>query len=231
MLPGPPVADIVAGLHAAVGILVSLTARDKDGHGQFVDISMVDCARAFLSMTYQRYFRDGFIPERGWTSPHIGVWQTKDNKFICTTDMEPRYWANFCKAIGKEEFIPHQHDMAGREAMIQTIKEIFRTRERNEWFEILREAGSQAAPVYEIDEALEDPQAVHRQMVLEVDHPGQGKVRQLGIPIKLSETPGRVRHPAPLPGENTEEIMAALGYSKDQVKKLVEEGVIQLSKE
>ena len=228
-LPGPPIGDIVAGLHAAVGILVSLNAREKEGHGQHVDISMVDCARGLLSMTYQRYFRDGFILKRGWKSPHIGIWETKDKKHICRTDMEPRYWANFCKAIGREDFIPYQHDLDRRETMIQTIREIFLTKGRDEWFEILRQAGSQAAPVYEIDEALLDPQALHRQMVVEIDHPNLGKVKQLDTPIKLSETPVSTRHMTPLPGENTEEILKQLGYTREQIETLTEQGVVQLS--
>jgi len=224
--PGPPIADILAGLHAAVGILTCLNAREKQGHGQYVDIGMLDCARGLLSMTYPRYFREGFIPKRGWKSPHLGIWQTKDGKFICTTDLEPKYWANFCKAIGREDFIPYQHDLSKRENVTRTIKEIFLTKERDEWFRRLRDAGSQVAPVYEIDEALLDPQAVHREAVLEIEPETLGKVKQLGFPIKLSETPGSVRSPAPLPGEHTEEIMGQLGYTRHEMDAFLKDGII-----
>jgi len=230
-LPGPPIADILSGLHAAIGILVSLNSREKDGIGRCVDISMVDCARGLLSMTYQRYLRDGFIPQRGWESPHIGIWQTRDNKYICTTNMEPRYWSNFCKVIDKEEFIPYQHDLSRRGEMIQSIKEIFRTKDRDEWFRILKDADSQAAPVYEIDEALLDPQTIHREMVLEIEHPVLGTVKQLGMPIKLSEAHPAVRQLAPVPGGHTKEIMQDLGYTEKEIEAFIGSGVIQLEVE
>ncbi len=177
-------------------------------------------------MTYPRYFREGFIPKSGWKSPHIGIWKTKDGKFICTTDMEPKYWTTFCKAIGREDFIPYQHDLSKREMVIRTIKEVFLTKERDEWFRLLRDAGSQVAPVYEIDDALLDPQAVHRETVLEIEHETLGKVKQLGIPIKLSETPGSVRSLAPLPGEHTEEIMGQLGYTRHEMAAFLKDGII-----
>lgn len=226
-LPGIPLADIVAGLHAAVGILISLKAREKTGAGQHVDISMTDCARGFLSMTYPRYFRSGFKPKRGWRQPHIGIWRTKDDKFVCTTDMEPRYWENFCKAIGREDLIPFQHDLDKREFVIETIERIFLSKDRDEWFRVLREAGSQVAPVYEIEESLNDPQAIYRGMLLEVDHPSLGKVRQPGIPIKLSGTPGSVRRTAPMPGEDTLQIMQWLGYTREEIDAFVKEGIIK----
>jgi crotonobetainyl-CoA:carnitine CoA-transferase CaiB-like acyl-CoA transferase len=140
--------------------------------------------------------------------------------------MEPKYWANFCKAIGREDFIPYQHDMGRREEVIRTIKEIFLTEERDEWFRRLRDAGSQVAPVYEIDEALSDPQAVHRETVLELEDETLGKVKQLGIPIKLSQTPGAVRSPPPLPGEHTEEIMGQLGYTRHEMDAFLKAGII-----
>jgi len=230
-LPGPPIADILSGLHAAIGILVSLNSREKEGRGRYVDIGMVDCARGLLSMAYQRFFREGFIPKRGWESPHIGIWQTKDDKYICTTNMESRYWSNFCKVINKEDFIPYQHDLTRRKEIIQSIKEIFQTKNRDEWFRILKDAGSQVAPVYEIDEALLDPQTIHREMVLEIEHPVLGTVRQLGMPIKLSEAHPTVRQLAPVPGSHTREIMQYLGYTEKEIEAFIGTGVIQLEAE
>jgi formyl-CoA transferase/CoA:oxalate CoA-transferase len=115
--------------------------------------------------------------------------------------------------------------------MIETIGQIILTKTSDEWVAFLTEAGTQIAPVYGIDEALQDPQVIHRQMVLEVNDPVLGKVRQLGIPIKLSETPGKVRFVAPPPGSDTHETMQRLGYSAGEIETLIKDGVIQYAYE
>ncbi|HVN96108.1 MAG TPA: CoA transferase, partial [Syntrophorhabdaceae bacterium] len=166
-------------------------------------------------------------PERRGKTPYLGVWQTKDGKYICTTDLEHQYWERFCRTIGKEEFIPFQHDPEKKETMIEAIGKIMLSRNRDEWVLILTNAGSQVAPVYDPDEALRDPQVIHRQMVLEIEDAPLGKtVKQIGIPIKLSETPGRIRHVAALPGEHTRQTMERLGYSENEIQRLEREGII-----
>jgi crotonobetainyl-CoA:carnitine CoA-transferase CaiB-like acyl-CoA transferase len=232
VMPDPvPIADITAALHAVIGILLALRVKEQEGRGQYIDIGMLDTAMPLLSGVYQRYFRDGVMPERRGRTGYLGIWQTKDGKYICTTDLEPQYWTNFCRAIGKEEFIPYQHDADKKEMVIETIRQIILTRTRDEWAELLMEAGTQVAPVYTIDEALRDPQVIHRQMVLEVEDPVLGKIKQLGMPIKLSETPGKVRFVAPPPGNNTDETMQRLGYSAGEIEKLIKKGVIQYAYE
>jgi crotonobetainyl-CoA:carnitine CoA-transferase CaiB-like acyl-CoA transferase len=221
------VGDVVAGLNAAIGILLALRVKEQEGRGQYIDIGMVDTVMPLLGGVYQHYLRDGVIPERRGKTGYLGVWQTKDGKYICTTNLEPQYWENFCRAIGKEEFIPFQHDADKKKMLIATISEIILTRTRDEWVEALTEAGSQVAPVYAADETLRDPQVIHRQMVLEVEDAAlEKKVKQLGIPIKLSETPGTIRRLASLPGEDTRETMESLGYSDGEIERLVQEGII-----
>jgi len=221
-----PIGDITAGLNAVIGILLALRARDQDGQGQHVDISMVDCAMGFALSAYQRYFRTGIVPKTYADGADIQQWQTKDGKFICTTNMEPNHWTRFCETIGREDFIPYQYEPSKQASMIQTIREIFLTKSRDEWFDFLRKADTQVAPVYSFDETPNDPHIRHRKMIVDVDHPELGKVRHLGIPIKLSRTPGQIKKLAPMPGENTKEILDSLGYTKEQIEKLVEEGVI-----
>ena len=228
VMPDPvPIADITAALHAVIGILLALRVKEQEGRGQYIDIGMLDTTMPLLAGVYQRYFRDGVIPERRGRQPYLGIWQTKDGKYLCTTDLEPQYWSNFCRAIGKEEFIPYQHDTGKKEMIIETIRQIILTKTRDEWVTLLTEAGTQVAPVYNIDEALQDPQVIHRQMVLEIEDPVLGKIKQLGIPIKLSETSGKIRFVAPAPGNDTEETMRQLGYSAGEIEKLIAEGVIQ----
>ena len=228
VIPDPVlVGDAVAGLNAAIGILLALRVKEQEGRGQYIDIGMMDTIMPLLGGMYQGYFRDGAIPERRGKTGYLGVWQTKDGKYICTTNLEPQYWENFCRAIGKEEFIPFQHDADKKKMMIETIGRIILTRNRDEWVVVLTDTGSQVAPVYGADEALHDPQVVHRQMVLEVKDVALGKtVKQLGIPIKLSETPGKVRHVAPPPGEHTRQTMESLGYSDSEIERLIQEGII-----
>jgi crotonobetainyl-CoA:carnitine CoA-transferase CaiB-like acyl-CoA transferase len=232
VMPDPvPIADITAALHAVIGILLALRVKEQEGQGQYIDIGMLDTAMPLLSGVYQRYFRDGVVPERRGRQPYLGIWQTKDSKYICTTDLEPEYWTNFCRAIGKEEFIPYQHDADKKDMIIETIRQIILTKTRDEWVALLTEAGTQVAPVYNVDEALRDPQVVHRQMVLEVEDPVLGRIKQLGMPIKLSETPGKIRFVAPPSGKNTEETMLRLGYSLGEIDTLIKEGVIQYAYE
>jgi len=228
VMPDPvPIADITAGLHAVIGILLALRVKEQEGRGQYIDIGMLDATMPLLAGVYQRYFRDGIKPERRGKQPYLGIWQTKDGKYICTTDLEPQYWINFCQAIGKEEFIPYQHDADKKEMIIETIRRIIETKTRDEWATLLHDAGTMVAPVYSIDEALQDPQVIHRQMVLEIEDPVLGKVKQLGMPIKLSETPGKIRFVAPSPGNDTGETMRRLGYSAEDIERLIKDGVIQ----
>jgi crotonobetainyl-CoA:carnitine CoA-transferase CaiB-like acyl-CoA transferase len=221
-----PIADITAGLNAVIGILLALRARDKSGQGQHVDISMIDCAMGLAISAYQRYFRTGDVPQRYPDSADIQQWQTKDGKFICTTNMEPKHWERFCETIGRPDFIPFQYDEPKQKDMIKAVQEIFLTKTRDEWFDILRKVDTQVAPVYSFDEVPNDPHIRYRKMIVDVDDPELGKVRQLGIPIKLSRTPGQIRKLAPAPGENTKEILNSLGYTKEQIEELIEDGVI-----
>ena len=225
--PKFPVADIASGLYAVIGILLALWAREKDGNGQYVDISMLDCTMSFFFGTYQRLFSPSLFARFGQESLAIGIWETKDGKFICTTNMEPRHWERFCKELGREDFIPYQHDSTKHEIMLKSIKDIFLTRNRDEWFEVLRNADTQVAPVLEIDEVLTNAHVLQRNMVIESDHPSYGKVKQLGMPLKLSHTPGSIRHLGLAPGKNTIEILKNVGYKKQQINELLAKGIIK----
>jgi crotonobetainyl-CoA:carnitine CoA-transferase CaiB-like acyl-CoA transferase len=219
--------DVATGLHAIIGILLALRARDLTGKGQYIDISMTDSALDFLCMAASIYFSGRNPPRITTPNPSSGIWQTKDGKFICTTNVEPHHWANFCRAIGREDLIPYQYDKERRDKLYNEVREIFLTKTRDEWLHISREKfETQVAPVLEIDEVFNDPQVLHRRMVLELEHPEVGKVRQLGFSIKLSETPAQFRSFAPLPGQHTLEILSQLGYTEDEIKHLAEIGAI-----
>jgi alpha-methylacyl-CoA racemase len=229
-----------ASLHGVIGILAALLARDKTLKGQYVDISYTDGAMSLMTWLISSYFSGGCTFNRGQTwlhgaYPYYGVYKTKDGKYISIGCVEPRFWENLCRALGKEEYIPYcispehfLHKPEGKkwQEISSYLKKVFKTRTREEWFELLTSKDVPTGKVYSLDEVFNDPQVLHRKMVLEIDHPTLGKVKQPGIAVKLSDTPGKLRTLAPIAGQNTEEILHELGYNKSQITKLRQSKVI-----
>ena len=236
------IADYGAGgKDAIVGILSALIARDKTGKGQYIDISLTDGVISLLSTTVlSRYFLNGAMIKRGenliaGTYPYYSIYQTKDEKFITIGCIEPWLWANLCRAIGREDFISShvepEHwlykvkDKKWQEISVY-LKQLFLTRTRDEWFEFLSQKDVPVGKVYSLDEVFADPQVLSRKMLIEVEHSTEGKIKQPGISIKLSDTPGKVRSLAPLPGEHTSEILAGLGFTQQKINKLRQEEIV-----
>lgn len=226
------IADFAAGgLHAAYAILAALHARERTGRGQYLDIAMSDGVLYLLAMIISDYFARGNVPAPGrsvlnGSAPHYNVYQCADGGWISLGSLEPHFWANLCRAMGREDFIPHQYSSEKREEIFAHFREQFRTKTRDEWFELLKQTDVCAAPVYALDEALSDPHNLARGMVLEVEHPEAGQVRQVGIATRLSETPGAVRTLAPTPGQHTDEVLASLGYDAEAIRALRERGAV-----
>jgi crotonobetainyl-CoA:carnitine CoA-transferase CaiB-like acyl-CoA transferase len=219
--------DIGSALHCVIGILCALMARNSTGKGQYIDISMTDSVVPFLTVSLLRYFRDGFVPRRGWPSLSINTWQTKDGKFVSTGLIEPHFWERFCRALGREDLIPHHRAKGNKLREVHSaIKEAFLTKTRDEWFRIMKDADTCVTPVLELDEVVQDPQLLGRDMFPEYEHPTEGKVRQMGMPIKLSDTPAQFRSFAPVLGQHTDEIMRGLGYTEAQIHAMRKAGAI-----
>ena len=236
---GPPVIPLNlladyggGGKDAVVGILSALITREKTGRGQYVDISLTDSTISLLTqVVLDPYFMTGVVPERGehrlaGSSPQYNIYQTRDGKYITIGCLEPHLWANLCREIGKEEFIAYQTDPGKWEEVLSYLQQLFLTKTRDEWFEQMSPKSIFIGKVYSLDEVFTDPQVLHRQMVIEVEHPTEGKIKQVGIAIKLSDTPGTVRNLAPMLGEHTGEVLAGLGYSEQRINELRQEGVI-----
>lgn len=244
---GPPVIPLnliadfaAAALYGALGICLALLARDKTGRGQFLDIGYLDGAVSLMNWFSVSYFSEGLMLKRGesWLNgayPYYGVYKTKDDKYITIGCIEPHFWENLCRLLGRDEFIPYhfapEHMVAKPEdrkwdEIRSTLEQIFLTRTRDEWFDLLKRNDIPVGKVYSQDEVFGDPQVLHRQMVIEVEDPGLGKIRQIGVAPKLSATPGKVRSLPPLLGEQTSEILQQLGYSKEEIDSLRKEGVI-----
>jgi crotonobetainyl-CoA:carnitine CoA-transferase CaiB-like acyl-CoA transferase len=219
------------GLHAAFAILAAIIARERSGRGQYVDIAMSDGVLYLLASAISGYFQSGNVPTRGATmlngaAAHYNVYECADGKWISIGSLEPHFWANLCRVMGREDFLPHQNDRDMRAEISDHFRRTFRTKTRDEWFEIMKQTDICVAPVYALDEALNDPQNLARGMVIEVDHPELGKVKQVGIGPKFSETPGAVRSTAPRPGQHTDEVLTALGYPAEKIAALREKGAV-----
>jgi crotonobetainyl-CoA:carnitine CoA-transferase CaiB-like acyl-CoA transferase len=226
------IADYAAGgMHAAIGILAALMARERTGKGQHVDIAMTDGVVSMMHSEVASYFATGRVPVPGNIlmfsgCPYYGIYETKDGNYISLGALEPWFYENLCKALGREDFVAHQWNDEKWEEIGSCFREIFLTKTRDEWVELLRQIDTCVAPVYSLDEISSDPQLVHRKMVVDIDHPTLGKVKQVGISVKLSETPGSIRSIAPRPGEHTEKILLDLGYTKEGIEELRKSGAI-----
>lgn len=243
VIPLNLVADYAgASLHGALGIMLALFARERTGRGQHVDVSYLDTTVSLLAATpnMRFFFSDGIAPRRGegflgGSYPYYAIYETKDDKLLTIGCTEPWLWENFCTAIGRPDLTafarkPDQFVRAAddkEEAARREIEGIIRTKNRDEWYEQLVKADVCVGKVYDVDEMVKDPQINHRQMIVDIEHPTQGRVKQFGIAIKLSDTPGTIRSAAPLSGEHTDAILKDLGMSAAEVAGLRERKVVE----
>ncbi|MBI4297474.1 MAG: CoA transferase [Chloroflexi bacterium] len=233
IIPPNLLADFAGGgLHGVIGILAALLAREKTGRGQFVDISMTDGVVALLSSFLIPYFDESVAmrSEEGFhlgTEPYYNVYRAKDGKYLSLGCLEPWFWANLCRALNREDLIPLQSDQASKIEIFSIMRGIFGTKTRDEWFDYLRQFDIPVAKVNTLDELEIDPHLLHRQMVMEVDHPQKGRVKQVGPAVKLSETPASIRSLTPQLGEHTNNILKELGYSQTRIQALRQAGAIK----
>jgi alpha-methylacyl-CoA racemase len=233
---GPPVqaagqiADVGGGaLMAAFGILAALRERDRSGEGQLVDVSMADGALSWLAMVAARYLAEQVVPHRGDLELAGSLicyrpYECADG-WVTLGALEPKFWQAWCRGVGREDLVEHQFAGPGSEAH-REVEAIFCARTREEWRAFASEHDCCLEPVLELDEALDSELVRAREMVVELDQPGaQRPVRLLGVPVKLSRTPGDAnRAPGPGLGEHTREVLAALGYDEQEIAALLESG-------
>ena len=234
---GVSIADLSAGLYAAIAILSAIIAREKSGKGQWIDISLLDSAVSLLTHVAANYFATGVSPKRmGSAHPNIAPYQcfkAADEKYLVLAVGNDEIWKRFCHAIGLErlihdpEFATNEKRVQNRERLVSLLNEIFLTKRRDEWIRILLESDVPCGPLNTVDEVFEDPQILERNMLIEIKHPKVDKIKQIGIPIKFSETQLQVRSPPPLLGQHTEEVLKnLLNMSTHEINRLKEKGVI-----
>jgi alpha-methylacyl-CoA racemase len=231
---GPPVqsagqiADLGGGgLMAAFGVMAALHERRRSGEGQMVDVSMADGALSWLAMVASRYFCDGEVPRRGELELAGRLicylpYEVADGWVSCGA-LEPKFWGAFCEGVGRPDLVERQFERPGSKAWEQ-VAEIFRSRSREEWVAFNEDFDCCIEPILDLDEALESELVRARQMVVEMEQPGLGPVRQLGVPVKMSRTPGDPTRPAPAFGEHTDEVLREAGYSEEEVVAMKESG-------
>ncbi len=235
---GPPVqsagqiADIGGGaLMAAIGILIALREREGSGQGQLVDCSMFDGALSWLAMVAAETLFSARAPRRGQVQLAGALtcyrpYRCADG-FVTLGALEPKFWSAFCRGVGREDLLPGAFDPPGSETH-RAVSEIFRGRTREEWRAFASQHDCCLEPVLELDEALESELVAAREMVAELAQPGAERpVRLLGVPLKLSRTPGDPsRAPGPALGEHTDEVLRAAGFDNDQIAALYEAGAV-----
>ena len=231
---GPPIqsagqiADLGGGgLMAAVGILAALYERERSGEGQVVDISMTDGALSWLAMVAARYFAEGRVPQRGEPELAGGIacyvpYETSDGKWVSLGALEPKFWQNWCNGVARPDLIEKQFEHPDSEAGAE-IAAVFRERTRDEWAAFAGEHDCCLEPILDLDEVLESELVRARGMVVELDQPGIGPVKQVGAPIKLSRTPADTSGAAPALGADTDEVLREVGIDPEPLR---EDGVV-----
>ncbi len=231
-IPGVQLADIAGGgMNAVIGILLALYAREKTGKGQYIDISMTDGMVGMLAVPLFFQQLTGMIPRRADTLlSHryacYNTYETADGRHISIGAVELRFWKVLCDHLGVPEYIPLQYDDTRRKEIIAAMRKTFRSKTLAEWETEFDGLDICYGPVKHLDEALQDPQLKSREMILEIETGAGKKTSAIGIPVKLSETPGSVRTPPVRFGQNTRAVLSEFGYTENEIEELAKKGVV-----
>lgn len=233
---GVPITDISAGMFAAYGILCAYIHALKTGQGQLVDTSLMEAGIAYTIWESSVYFADGQTPgplgsAHRVSAPYQAL-RTRDG-YINIGAATQSTWEQLCRAIGQEALIQDVRfkspgdRKAGEQELATLLEETFCQQTTGYWLALLEQAGVVAGPIYNMVQVYNDPQVQARQMVVDLDDPGLGRLRNIGIPVKLSATPGRIRRRAPALGEHSREVLMEAGFSEDEIEDLIQSGVVR----
>ena len=233
---GVAIIDLVAGLMLGKSIVAALYAREKIGVGQKIDTSLLEAEVAALINAGSNYLIGGQVPGR-WGNAHPTIvpyqsFQTADS-FLVVGAASEAIWKRLCAALGRGEladdarFAKNPDRVTNRNELIALLAEIFFSRTTMAWVNTLTAADVPCAPVQTIDQVFDAPQVLHREMLVEIDHPTAGTVKMAGIPVKFSVTPASVRLPPPLLGQHCDEVLSSwLGMSSEEIDQLRRKSVL-----
>ncbi len=236
---GPPVvpnfqiADLVGGsLCAAMGILAALVEAQRTGEGRYVDVSMTDGALAHAVMPFAALAASGATKAHGEDFisgglPCYALYETADGRYMALGALEKKFWQVFCATLGRPD-LAARHWVSGEQAdaVRKELAAIFRSQPQAYWIERFADVDCCLTPVLTMAESRRDPQLTARRMFVTGEHPQEGMVPQLALPLKFSEFEFSIDRPAPGHGEHSREILAEAGYGKAQIAQLEAQGVI-----
>lgn len=226
VIPGVQIADLAGGMIAAFAMVAALLAREKTGRGQYVDVSMFDVMLSMLPVPAAHQFagKPIAVGEKYVLSgryPFYHVYETADGRFMTLGALEPKFWANFCLAIQREDLISRQFDEEKREELFAEVRGVFKSRTQSEWVILMKDADCCCEPVLSMDEAFLHAQTIAREMVREA-----GGIKQLGFSYKMSDTPSGDWIATPSLGQHTDELLAEIGLEETERSKLRASGVV-----
>lgn len=236
---GPAVADATCAMLVAYAALLGLWVRETQGLGQQIEVCLVDGLIHLQAPYVGRYFLfDEIVPRVGNSSVDYapyGSFRCRDGRLIQIAVFNQKFWLNFCRALGHDEltsdarFTTNEGRLAHRADLEAMVQRILLEHDANHWLQRLEAADVIASPVYTYRDTFQDPQVLHNQMMVEVDHATLGRIKAHGLPVKLKQTPGQVQHAAPTLGQHSELILREMGYTGEEIRQLVAKGVTTTS--
>jgi alpha-methylacyl-CoA racemase len=229
-LMGMQIADIASGSYnAIIGILAAVVSRNGSGQGQHIDISMTDGSIAFNAMVGGAYLVDNVEPEREGFFLNGGslydFYETGDGKYLSFGGLEPQFFADFCRAIDRPDLISGGVAPQNIDEVKEDVRAIMRSKTMDQWLSIFENYDACVEPVLSLSEALNDPHTKKRNLVVELDLPWGGTMKQIANPIKFSGTPQEYKKAGVPAGTHTREILGELGYTEDEMNEFEKEGL------
>ena len=232
---GLAIGDVLGGIFAAHGVQLALLARERSGRGQVVDTSLLEAMMGILTWGAGMYFESGTAPgpagQHNPLSSPYGRFKARDGYLNITAGAE-KMWRSLAELLGHPEWtLDERFESAGRrvknrDALTEAMEQALSKQDVASWVERLNQAGIPSGPVLDLEQVFSDPQVLAREMLVELPHPEMGTFKTTGLPIKLSETPGRIERRPPLHGEHTDEVLRECGLDAAEIASLREAGVI-----